>query len=102
MQRTIELDDEQIRVLERLAATDCRSLDEVVQQAVDSYLVQRRRDWSEWGDRFDALVERVRAHVPADVTPEQIESDITAARAEVRAERAARRGAASRPDASRR
>jgi hypothetical protein len=101
MQRTIELDDEQIRTLERLAATDCRSLDEFVQQAVDSYLVRRLRDWSDWGDRFEALVGRVRGHVPRDLTTEQIESDITAARAEVRAQRAARRGAAGKPAASR-
>jgi predicted transcriptional regulator len=91
--RTIELDEEQGRELERLAARQRRSVEELVRQAVDGYLAEQRRDWSDWGDRFDALVARIQARIPPDVTPEEIEADITAARAEVRAARAARRAA---------
>jgi predicted transcriptional regulator len=98
MQRTIELDAAQVEALERLAAAERRSVDEIVQLAVSDYLA-RRHDWSAWGDRFDALVARIQARIPPDVTPEQIEADITAARAEVRTKRAARRLAAGGPDA---
>ena len=101
--RTIELDDEQVLALERLAAQERRSVDELVRQAVSGYLAQHPRDWTDWNRRFDDLVARFRAGVPPDVTPEEIEADITAAREEyragVRAELAARR-AARGPDAT--
>jgi hypothetical protein len=38
------------------------------------------------GRRFDELSARVREHMPAVVPPEEVEADITAARAEVRLE----------------
>jgi excisionase family DNA binding protein len=42
-----------------------------------------------WEQRLDQMLARVRSHIPADLTPEEIEADITAARDEVRqAERA--------------
>lgn len=102
MQRTIELDDAQIRVLERLAAEECRSVDELIRRAVEDYLAHRGHDWSDWGDRFDALVAQVQTHLPPGLTPEEIEADLTAARAEVRAARAARRAGGGAPDARRR
>jgi hypothetical protein len=46
----------------------------------------------EWRRRFEVLVAEFRSGVPADVPPEEIEADITAARQEVReARRAGRR-----------
>ncbi len=98
MQRSIEFRDEQLRELERLAAEERRSVDELVQFAVGDYLVRRRHDWSEWGRRWDALVADVQSRMPADVTPEEIEADITAAAEEVRAERAAARRASGAAD----
>src|SRR5690349_4813186 len=94
MRRTIELDDEQARALERVAAEEQRSVDELIRQAVGGYLAQRHHDRSDWGRRFDALVARIQSRIPPDTTPEEIEADITAARAEVRAERAAHRSLA--------
>jgi predicted transcriptional regulator len=94
MQRSIELRDEQLQALQRLAAVERRSVGELVQRAVSDYLA-RRREWSEWGCRWDALVEDVQSRMPTDVTPEEIEADITAARDELRAERATARGATS-------
>ena len=96
MQRTIELDEEQVRELERLAAKDRQTVDELVREAVNGYLAQRGRDWTDWNRRFNALVARFREGVPPGITPEEIEADITAARAEVRAEMAAERAAADR------
>ena len=84
MERTIELPNDQVRELERLAARERRSVDDLVQLAVGDYLVRRTRDWSDWGHRFDALAARVR--VPAGVTPDEIEADITLARDQVRRE----------------
>ena len=52
---------------------------------------------NEWGRRFDHLVERIQQRRPADVTAEEVEADITAARAEVRENRSANRTGSSRP-----
>ncbi len=92
MQRTIDVPEEQVQELEQLAAEERRSLDEVVQWALSDYLA-RRHGGAEWGRRLAAALERLGANAPADIPPEEIEADITAARAEVRAERAARRAA---------
>ena len=88
MQRTIELPEEQVQELERLAAQERRSLDEFVQLALGDYLARRKRDRSEWVRRFDDVVARIREGVPPDLTPEEIEADVTAAWEEYRAERA--------------
>lgn len=100
MQRTIELPEAQVRELEQLAAREQRSLDQVVQRALGDYLARRHQDWSDWGRRWDALVADVQARMPAGVTPEEIEAEITASFAEDRAERAAdRRAEAGAADA---
>ena len=103
MQRPIELPDDQVQELERLATDERRTVDELVQQAVGDYLARRRRDWSDWGRRWDALVADIQSRMPPDVTPEEIEADITANFQEYLAERAAERRADSNSaDASRR
>jgi Arc/MetJ-type ribon-helix-helix transcriptional regulator len=78
MQRTIDLTDEQLRELEQVAAREHRSVDDVLQRAVGDYLARRHGDWADWNRRFDAVVARFRAEVPEDLTPEQIEAEITA------------------------
>jgi hypothetical protein len=92
LQRTnIYLDEDQLDALKHLAVEDRRTVADIVRQAIDSYLARRLTD-DAWRDRLDQLFERVQAHIPASISPEEIESDITAARAEVRrAHRAARR-----------
>ena len=93
MRRTnIYLDEDQLRSLKHLAAEDERRVAELVREAIDDYLARRLADDAAWRERFDRLVERVRARVPAGISPDEIEADITAARDEVRqAHRAARR-----------
>jgi len=85
MQRTVELSEEQARELERVAAEERRSLNQLVNVAIRDYL-ERRRVQSSWTDRFREIVEEVRAGVPPDATPEEIEADIRTALAEYRAE----------------
>ncbi len=99
MQRTIELPEEQVQELERLAAEERRSLDQVVQFAVSDYLA-RRQSRSEWAKRLEDAVERIRRDIPPDITPDEIEADVTAAWEEYRAERAAQRASVRAPDAS--
>ncbi|MBI4491170.1 MAG: CopG family transcriptional regulator [Chloroflexi bacterium] len=85
MHRTnIFLDSEQVRALKHLAAEERRSVAELVRRAVDEYLARRFRDGTDWGERFDQLVARIQQRIPVEVTPEEIEADITAAREEVR------------------
>jgi enoyl reductase-like protein len=92
MRRTnIYLDDDQLRALKHLAVEEGQSVADLVRRAVDLYLTQRLTD-DDWRGRFDDLLTRVRARVPAAATPDEIEVDITAAREEVReAHHAARR-----------
>lgn len=91
MRRMIELPEEQVSRLERLAASERRSLDEVVQFAVGDYLARQRRDWTDWGRRWDALAADIQARMPAGLTPEEIEADITANFEEYLVERASER-----------
>jgi hypothetical protein len=91
MRRTnIYLDDEQLRALKHVAAEEQASVADLVRKAIDAYLAPRFASGKAWGLRFDDLVERIQRRVPAGVTPEEVEADITAARAEVRAARRAR------------
>lgn len=84
---TVELEEEQLQELERLAAKGSASVQDLVRQAVGQFLQTNDDGWS---SRFDALAARVRARIPSDVTPDQIESDISEAAIEARAERARR------------
>lgn len=92
MQRTnIYLDDEQLLALKHLAAAEGKSVALLVRQAVDRLLAERLPVDGTWTKRFDRLIERIRARVPANISPEEIEADISAAREEVRRSRRARR-----------
>ena len=92
MKRTIHLPQEQVRELERLAADEHRSVDEFVQLALGDYLA-RRNARAEWAKRLDEVVAQFRAGVPTDMTPEEIEAEITANWEEYRAERSSSGGA---------
>jgi hypothetical protein len=54
---------------------------------------RRSIDPNEWQTRFADAAKRIRAGTPTDLTPDEVEAEITAARDEVRRERAARRQA---------
>ena len=97
MKRTnIYLDEAQSRLLRHIAIEEQRSFTDLVREALREYLVRRgvpdpslvagpRRAIpdQEWREHFDELLERIRSRSPA-MSPEQIESEITAARQEVR------------------
>ena len=85
MQRTnMYLDEEQLRALKHLAAEEHESVALLVRRAVDEFLARRFQNADDWGRRFDELVTRVQGRVPPGLMAEQIEDDITTARAEVR------------------
>jgi hypothetical protein len=105
---TIELAEAQAAMLHVLALKDRRTLADLVYEALAEYLVRRGMDPAErvieprreipdeeWRSSFQAVVERIRARVPKDWSPEEIEAEITAAWEEVRQERAERRQASS-------
>ncbi len=93
MRRTnIYLDENQLQALKRLAVTEDQSVAAVVRDAVDAYLKDRASDDVAWSKELKQLLERVQSRIPPDITPDEIEADITSAREEVRqARRAARR-----------
>lgn len=64
---TIELEEAQLQELERLAARESQSVDDLVRRAVDRYLVTQTDDW---GTRFESLAGRARSYLPADLTPD--------------------------------
>ncbi|MEA2639393.1 MAG: hypothetical protein QOF51_787 [Chloroflexota bacterium] len=85
MRRTnIYLDDDQLCALKHLAVEEQQSLAVLVRQAVDEYLARRFGDPAAWNERFDTLIQRIQSRMPSEVTPEEIEADITVAREEVR------------------
>lgn len=88
MQRTnIYLSEDQLRLLKHLAAEDHQSVATLVRQAVDSYLSERLTDDEAWNQRLTQALAHLRGRIPAAITPEKIEADITAARQEYRAAR---------------
>ena len=94
MRRTnIYLPEEKIAVLRHLAASEGQgtSVSDLIRQAIDQFLVGKLKGDSPWGQRLDGLIERVRKDLPVGLPEEQIEDDVTAARAEDRQARARRR-----------
>lgn len=105
MKRTnIYLDEEQARLLRHLAVDEGRSFTDLVREALNAYLAQRglastsrvigpRRSVpsDEWRSRFTDALSRIRANAPEGLDADEIESEITAAREEVRHERMGRR-----------
>lgn len=92
MRRTnIYLEENQLQALKRLAVTEDQSVAAVVREAVDTYLKDRATDDAAWSDELNQLLKQVQSRIPPDVTPEEIEADITAAREEYRQERRAAR-----------
>jgi hypothetical protein len=94
---TISLPDDQLARLRLHAAMKGRKLDEVVRDAVEAYLAslpdlptprviepEVRLPDAEWQARFDAVAERIRQAGPTDLTPDEIEREITLAREEAR------------------
>lgn len=96
MQRTnIYLDEEQLRALKHLAVEEQQSVALLVRRAVDEFLARQFGERTDWGDRFDALVQRIRSRVPTSLTTDEIEKDVAAARDEVRKAHHSARAAAS-------
>ena len=96
MQRTnIYLDERQLRTLKHIAAEKRSSVATLVREAVDAYLDQQRADDRVWMETVDELWRGVRER-SADISPDEIEAEVTAARDEVREMRRARRAAGSR------
>ena len=94
---TISLPDDQLARLRLYAAMKGRSPDDVIREAVEAYLAQLpdlptprviepeiTLPDAEWQARWDAVAERIRAAGPTDLTPEEIEREITLAREEAR------------------
>ena len=98
MKRTnIYLQEDQSRLLRHLAIEEGRSFTDVVREALEEYLARRgltvrpsvavtppEMPDDEWRARFDAVLARIRSRVPPDMTPDEIEAEITAASEEVR------------------
>lgn len=93
MRRTnIYLEEDQLQALKHLAAQQDQSLAAVVRDAVDIYVTERIIDDAAWSERLEQLLKSVQSRIPSDITPEQIEADITAESEELRRERIAARG----------
>ena len=109
MKRTnVYLEEEQSRLLRHLAVEENRSFTDLVREALSEYLVRRgvsrygrivhEPPTGEAGEKarreFMTSLETIWANLPDDMSPEEIEHEITLARQEVKEERAKRRLAA--------
>jgi hypothetical protein len=86
----VVLTDGDLRALERLAATEGSTIENLVQQAVHDFLARHAGPDPDWQRRFDDLITRIQSRIPPEIGPDEIEADVNAAIAEVRAERRAR------------
>lgn len=105
MKRTnIYLDESQARLLRHLAVEEGSSFTAIVRQAINEYLERNNLDVTalvrgpdyaipdeKWRAGWQAALQRIRASVPDDMTPEEIEAEITAASEEVRQEQRSKR-----------
>src|SRR5687768_17012451 len=100
MKRTnIYLDENLDRLIRYLAVQQGRSFTDIVREALNDYAkaqgypdpsrvrppLESMRD-PQWRREFEESIERLRAGVPKDMTPEEIEAEIDAAVDEVRRE----------------
>ena len=83
----VQLDEEDVQALERLAARERRSIDTVMAYAMHEFAQQQRQQEREWEEIFDRLLTRLRSRPMPDVSEEEMEADIRAAREEVWEER---------------
>lgn len=86
----IAFEDAQLDALEQRARDRGLSVSELVREIVASYL-QRQEQVNEARGQMERLLACVHGRIPPDVTPNEIEADITAAREEWRRERRAAR-----------
>lgn len=90
-QLKIVLSDHDLRALERAAASEGSTIQDVAQRAIRDYLVAHVAPDPEWRARFERVIAEIRSGIPDDISPEEIEADVTAVREERRRERLARR-----------
>ncbi len=102
--RLLDLTDEEDRLLQEYAEANRRSWHAILRDAVRDYLTargvpmpnyvrepERTMPDEEWSRQFNEALAAIRASVRTDLTPEQIEAEITAASEELRQERIAER-----------
>ena len=87
----ITLDQEQIASLQELASAQGQTVETVIHDAVDAYLQEHSQRRAAVAQLDDAL-ERLRSRLPKEISDEEIDRDITEARAEYWAEVRAARG----------
>ena len=70
---------------------EAESARQLVRRAKDGDLASHPSGSRPWCRRFDDLVERIQRRMAPDIMPDEIETDITVARAEVRETHQSRR-----------
>lgn len=91
-QLTLELDAQDLKVLQELAEHERRSIEDIVALAVKSFIAHRTIDHRRWQRRWDNVIAGIRSGVPEELTPEEIEAEVRAARGEYREQWRARNG----------
>ena len=81
----VEIADETFRAIERFAETRGSDVNAVVECAITSFVDLEAVDDEQWQRRWDAAIARIRSGIPKDISDAEIDADIAAAIAEVRA-----------------
>lgn len=87
---TVEVKPDSYEELRRLAAARGSSVENLVELAISDLLRRQASSAEDWLHRWKALQAEIQRKMPSGVNGEEIEADIDAAIAEVRAERRAR------------
>ena len=87
---SVNLSQETYEKLKKLAERRHSSLGDAVEKALDAEAAEQAKLDARWRQEWDDLVATIRSRVPRDRTAEEIDADIDATVAKVRAERRAR------------
>lgn len=86
----VEIRPESYKALQALAESKGASIEMLLEMAVEDLLRRQDTNPNDWLRRWHALQAEIQTNMPPGVTAEEIEADIDAAIAEVRAESRAR------------
>jgi predicted transcriptional regulator len=87
---TIQVQNETLEAIKHIALVEGSDVAATIERALAQFIAVKRVKEASLQKRWDEVIATIRAGVPAELSAEEIEADIDAAVAEVRAERLAR------------
>lgn len=87
---TINVQQSTFEAIQGIAESEGSDVNATIEKALAEFIAARHMGDAAFQQRWDKVLADIRSHIPEELTPDEIESDIDAAVNEVRAERLAR------------